>query len=109
MTELTKQKCVPCSGETPPLSQELIAQYLKEIEHWELKGEKIERTFVFKNFDEAIDFINKVASIARAEEHHPDINIHDYKKVTVTLTTHVMHNLSSNDFIMAAKINDLGF
>lgn len=109
MSDLSKKKCVPCSGDTPPLSKELVSQYLEEVGSWELKKETIERSFVFTNFDEAMIFVNKVADIAREEEHHPDINVHDYKKVTITLTTHAIHGLSANDFIVAAKINDLSF
>jgi len=100
---------VPCSGGTPPLSKELVTQYLEEVSGWELKGDTVERNFVFKNFDEAMIFVNKVADIAREEEHHPDIFIHSYKKVTISLSTHAIHGLSKNDFIVAAKINDLGF
>lgn len=109
MSNLSKNKCIPCSGETPPLSKELVGQYLAEVGDWKLEESKIVKTFTFKNFDEAMAFANKVAEIAREEEHHPDILVHDYKKVTITLTTHAIHNLSSNDFIVAAKINDLNF
>lgn len=107
MSDLSKTKCVPCKGDTPPLSKDLIVQYLKEIKDWELKEVAIEKTFVFKDFDEAIVFTNKVAQIANEEDHHPNIFIHGYKYVTVTLTTHVARGLTKNDFIVAAKIDDL--
>ena len=61
---------------------------------------------MFKNFVEAMAFINKVADIAEEERHHPDIHI-SYNKVQLTLTTHAIHGLSENDFILAAKIDSL--
>jgi len=68
---------------------------------------KIKKTFVFKDFLEAVEFVNKIADIAEAEGHHPDICIHSYKKVDVELTTHAIGGLSENDFILAAKIGEL--
>ena len=63
------------------------------------------RTFTFKNFDEAMAFVSHVAKIAQTENHHPDINLHDYKKVTISLSTHAIGGLSENDFIVAAKVD----
>ena len=102
---LTQKKCVPCEGGTPPLAKEKIAEYMKEVQGWEASNNKvIEKTFSFKTFREAIDFVNQVAIIAEQEQHHPDIHIR-YKKVTLELTTHAIKGLSENDFIMASKID----
>ena len=102
---LTSRKCVPCEGGTPPFTQEKVEEYLKEVAGWELKDSKlIFKTFSFKNFKEAIDFVNQVASIAEQEQHHPDIYIR-YRKVTLEFTTHAIKGLSENDFIMASKID----
>ena len=102
---LTQRKCVPCEGGTPPFTQETVEEYLQEVSGWELKESKlIFKTFRFKSFKEAIDFVNQVASIAEQEQHHPDIHIR-YKKVTLEFTTHAIKGLSENDFIMASKID----
>ena len=102
---LTSRKCVPCEGGTPPFTQEKVEEYLQEVSGWELKESKlIFKTFRFKSFREAIDFVNQVASIAEQEQHHPDIHIR-YKKVTLEFTTHAIKGLSENDFIMASKID----
>ncbi len=107
MTKLSENKCVPCEGGTPPLSGEKVAEYLPKVESWMLKETTIEKTFKFKDFKEALEFVNKVAKVAEEEGHHPDINLHNYKLVTLTLTTHAAKGLTDNDFIMAAKINEL--
>ncbi|MDA1337450.1 MAG: 4a-hydroxytetrahydrobiopterin dehydratase [bacterium] len=105
--KLIEKKCVPCEGGTPPLAKEKIEEYLQEVEGWELKDNaRIARTFHFKSFREAIDFVNQIAGIAEEQQHHPDIHIY-YKKVTLELTTHAIKGLSVNDFIMASKINSL--
>jgi 4a-hydroxytetrahydrobiopterin dehydratase len=104
---LHTKKCVPCEGGTPPLTAEEIQEYLKEVEGWELRDSpsislRINKTFKFKSFRESIDFVNRIASLAETENHHPDIHVR-YKKVTLELTTHAIQGLSENDFIMASK------
>lgn len=103
---LADKKCIPCEGGTPPLKSEEINKYLVELEgDWKVSdNKKISRTFVFKNFKDAIAFVNKVAKIAEEESHHPDIRIYTYKKVDIELSTHAIGGLSENDFILAAKI-----
>ena len=107
--ELTTQKCVPCEGGVPPLRGKALQDFASQLTlSWELIEEKIIRhTFKFKNFKEGVAFINKVADIAEAEGHHPDLNLFGYNKVTVTLMTHAINGLSANDFILAAKIETL--
>ena len=110
MQDLTKQKCVPCEGGVLPLTKSQIQQYLQQTHGWEFldgKTQKVKRKFTFKDFKEALDFINKVGELAESENHHPNIFLHNYKKVDITLSTHAIGGLSSNDFIMAAKINNL--
>ena len=102
---LTSRKCVPCEGGTLPLRKEKIEDYMKEVQGWDVRDNRvIEKIFAFKSFREAIDFVNQVASIAEQEQHHPDIHIR-YKKVTLEFTTHAIKGLSENDFIMASKID----
>ena len=105
MTNLAAKKCVPCEGGTPPLEDNKIQEYLKEVEGWEFENEKlIKKTFKFKTFRESINFVNRVAGLAEQENHHPDIIIR-FRKVTFELTTHAIKGLSENDFIMASKID----
>ncbi len=110
MNDLTKQKCMPCEGGTKPFTKKQIQDYLKMTSDWELVSgnpPKIQLKFTFKDFTEALNFVNKIGRLANAEDHHPDIFIHNYKKVDITLTTHAIGGLSVNDFILAAKINQL--
>ena len=103
--KLIEKKCVPCEGNTPPLEQKEVEEYLKDVEGWEAKKNTlITKTFAFKAFRETMDFVNQVANLAEAEQHHPDIHIR-YKKVTLELTTHAIQGLSENDFIIASKTN----
>ncbi len=107
MNELSQRKCVPCRGDTPTLSAEAISEYIKVVPGWSFQGGVIDKTFFFKNFKQALIFFNKVAVLAEEEGHHPNMCIHDYKKVKLTLTTHVVYGLTENDFVMATKINEL--
>lgn len=92
----------------PPLDAARTTELLKEIPAWKTAdNKKIERNFKFKDFKEAMIFVNRVAEIAEAEGHHPDVFI-SYNKVRVELTTHAVGGLSENDFILAAKIDRLG-
>lgn len=76
-------------------------------EEWEMRdGKKLRRLFIFQDFRTAMEFVKKIAEIAEQEQHHPDIAIH-YNKVTIELWTHAIGGLSENDFIMAAKIDQL--
>ena len=106
MTDLVGMKCVACRGDEPPATDAEIATYQPFIPEWKI-GERenikrLERTFRFKNFAQAVTFTNKVAEIAEQEEHHPAI-LTEWGKVTVTWWTHKIKGLHRNDFIMAAK------
>ena len=106
--KLINKKCVSCEGGAPPLTEAQIQEYLPELKTgWKvLENKKIQKEFVFKGFAEAIAFVNKVANLAEAENHHPDIHIF-YRKVTIELWTHSVNGLSENDFILAAKVDNL--
>ena len=90
------------------MGEEEIKKYLAELKTaWEvLEGKKLRREFKFTDFEEAIIFVNKVAKLAESEGHHPDINIF-YNLVVIELWTHAVGGLSENDFILAAKIEEL--
>ena len=104
--ELYEKKCISCESGGTPLSEDDVKKSLEQIPNWKLNGKKIEREFVFKEFKEAMKFVNNVADLAEGEGHHPDIHIH-WNKVLLELWTHSMNGLSENDFIVAAKINNL--
>jgi len=104
--DLSKKKCVPCEGEIPPFTEKQANEYLSQVKNWELDGNHIEKTFKFDDFAEAMKFVNKVAEIAEQEGHHPDIKI-SYNKVELELWTHAIKGLSENDFILAAKIDEI--
>jgi 4a-hydroxytetrahydrobiopterin dehydratase len=105
---LSHKHCVPCEGGTLPLSHEQSEELLQEVSDWHLEEDKeIIKTYEFKDFREAMDFMNEVAHIAEKEGHHPDIKLHDYKKVDVRISTHAIGGLSENDFILAAKVDEL--
>lgn len=104
--QLIEKKCKPCSGDTPPLKPEEIFRLHEQVRDWEVTtGRKLVRRFEFRDFLEAIAFVNRVAGIAEKEGHHPNITI-DYKRVTFTIWTHAIDDLSENDFILAAKIDE---
>src|SRR3989338_255573 len=102
---LADKKCVPCEVKIPPLEEEDIKKNMAELKlPWEVvDNKKIRHEFKFKDFKEAMAFINKVAEIAESEGHHPDIHIF-YNKVTIELWTHFIGGLHENDFIVASKI-----
>jgi 4a-hydroxytetrahydrobiopterin dehydratase len=107
--ELTQKKCRPCEGVEKPLTAEQARGYLKDLPDWKLdeKAKSIHRDYVMKNFLAAVGFIQDVARIAEAENHHPDIHLTGYRKLRVELSTHAICGLSENDFIEAAKISVL--
>jgi len=108
LMELKKKKCKPCEGGVDPLKPDQIIEYQKELKsEWEvIDQKKIRQTYSFKDFKLALDFANKVGDIAEDEQHHPDIHVY-YGKVVIDLATHAIGGLSENDFIVAAKIEDL--
>ena len=106
-SDLKNKKCAPCEGDVKPLTPEEYGAFLRtELEGWTAKDERmIEKEYKFKNFKEALTFINKVGAIAEIEGHHPDIYLHNWNKVKLTLSTHAIGGLSENDFILASKID----
>lgn len=105
---LVHKKCVPCEGGVDPLSQSEVANYLAAVAGWSLEEGKLVREFIAKDFQMALDFINKVGALAEEEGHHPDIYLHGWNKVKFILYTHAINGLHLNDFILASKINELG-
>lgn len=108
MEDLTQKRCVPCEGGVPPFSLDQVGEYIKYTPGWTLgdDNKKLTRKFTFKNFSEALAFVNKVGEVAEHEGHHPDIKF-SWGYVNIELSTHAIGGLSENDFILAAKINKL--
>lgn len=107
--DLLQQKCVPCEGGVDPMTKmDAVSMRDFHVKDWVIdeEGKHISKKFTFKNFVEALAFVNKVGEIAESEGHHPDIEL-GWGKVNITLTTHAIGGLSQNDFIVAAKINDI--
>jgi 4a-hydroxytetrahydrobiopterin dehydratase len=106
---LAQKKCTPCTGGTPPLQGDELTAFMDELAGgWSLlDNQRIEKVFHFKDFRAALDFTNAVGEIAEAENHHPDIFL-GWGKAVVTLSTHKIHGLTGNDFVLAAKIDTLG-
>ncbi|HCU25887.1 MAG TPA: 4a-hydroxytetrahydrobiopterin dehydratase [Deltaproteobacteria bacterium] len=102
MSELKSKKCVPCKGDTPKLEGPAAEKLLQELDGWEILAGKLHKTFRFKNFRQAMQFVNPMAEIAEAENHHPNFCV-NYREVDVTIWTHAIDGLSENDFILAAK------
>ena len=110
MTNLNQMKCVACRAGEPTLNDDEINKLHPQIPEWQVKEvdgvKRIERVFKLKNFAQALEFTNKIGAIAEEEDHHPLI-ITKYGRVTVDWWTHVIKGLHKNDFIMAAKTDEL--
>jgi len=104
---LDEKKCLPCQIGDDPLTETQIKEYLPMVPKWQVKKNRLTRLFKFKDFMKAIGFLNKVADIAEEEGHHPDFRLFNYNKVEFILFTHKINGLHLNDFILAAKINNL--
>lgn len=104
--KLSEESCKPIEKGQPRLAQGQLTELSREVPEWSLRDSALKRDFKFKGFDEAMEFVNEVAEVAASEDHHPDMCI-SYNKVSLKLTTHKIGGLTKNDFIMAAKINEL--
>ena len=108
MTELSDRKCEPCSGDTPPMTSDEIQEMLDRVDdHWKVEdNHHIHATFSFDDFKGALAFTNDVGEIAEREGHHPEICL-TWGEARVRVWTHAIEGLSENDFILAAKIDQL--
>jgi 4a-hydroxytetrahydrobiopterin dehydratase len=109
--QLKTMSCKPCEGGVAPLSSDEAGRLLKDVPGWTLNadGRRIQRSWTLKNFQSGIDFFNRLAQVAEQQQHHPDLHLTGYRQVTIELWTHAIGGLSINDFILAARINDLPF
>jgi 4a-hydroxytetrahydrobiopterin dehydratase len=108
-TELTRKHCVPCEGGIPALSGEEVRRFLASMPDWKLTvdNKRIRREWRVKGFQAGLDFFNRVCKLAEEEGHHPDLHLTAYRNVAIEIWTHAINGLSENDFILAAKIDQL--
>ena len=111
MKDLLNKRCIPCEGGILPFDISEIHKYQKKVEGWDVKkNEKkiyfIEKNFQFSNYIKTQSFINKVGEISENENHHPDISF-GWGYAKILITTHAIEGLSENDFILAAKIDQI--
>jgi 4a-hydroxytetrahydrobiopterin dehydratase len=107
--QLTTKKCVPCEGGVDPCPLPFVQEQLQQLPGWELtnNNQRIRKHWEFKDFVSSLDFFNKVGEIAEAEAHHPDLHLESYRNVAIEIWTHAIGGLSENDFILAAKIDEI--
>jgi len=111
MSDLLDKKCVLCELGSPAFDKNKIQKYQKEVDGWSVKRDEkkvyfLEKNFVFKNYIASQNFIVKVGEISEKENHHPDISF-GWGYAKILITTHVVKGLSENDFILAAKIDQI--
>src|SRR3989344_390567 len=107
MNILATKKCIPCEAGEPSLANDRINEYLPLVPAWKLnQAGHLFKSWKFKNYKQAWDFVNQVSEIAETESHHPNISF-TWGKVEIELWTHAVRGLSDNDFILAAKIDSL--
>jgi 4a-hydroxytetrahydrobiopterin dehydratase len=107
MSSLAEKTCVPCRGGVPALKGASLHEFSHQLPNWNVVDEHhITRKFTFPDFKQALDFTNRVGSVAEEQGHHPDICL-GWGKVEITLWTHKVNGLTESDFIIAAKIDSL--
>src|SRR3989338_4554865 len=108
MSDLTQRTCQPCEKGALPLRPERVQQLLAQVSGWELAaGELLRKQLKLDDFMSVIKLVNRIADVAEAEDHHQDLHITGYRRLTIELATHAIGGLSENDFIIAAKIDAL--
>jgi len=107
--QLRQKKCVPCEGGVPKLTPAEADEQVNHVDGWQVihNHERIRREWTVRHFMAGMDFFNKVAELSEAEGHHPDLHIVGYRNVAIEIWTHAIGGLSENDFILAAKIDEL--
>jgi len=106
MNDLVKKHCKPCEGGTVPYNAQQTKEMLKQLKAWIVEDGKLVKLYPFKNYYEAMAFVNALAWISHREDHHPDLQV-GYNKCRVEYSTHAIGGLSENDFICAAKADAL--
>jgi 4a-hydroxytetrahydrobiopterin dehydratase len=107
MSDLASKTCVPCKGGTPPLEGEELDELARQLPEWDVVDDHhLRKVFRFRNFREALDFVNRVGELAEEQAHHPDIDF-GWGRAGVTIFTHKIDGVTESDFILAAKVDRL--
>ena len=108
MSDLANKTCVPCNAQTPTLTGEKLQSFANEVPEWEVvEGHHLRRRYPFRNFRDALDFVDRVGEVAEGQGHHPEIEF-GWGYAEVRVWTHAIDGLSENDFVLAARIDALG-
>ncbi len=107
--QLVAKKCLPCEGGVDACTLDEAKLQLARLDDWQLShdGQRIRKEWRVKNFIAAMEFFNRCAEVAEADGHHPDLHLEGYRNASIELWTHAIGGLSENDFILAAKIDQL--
>ena len=108
MSSLEEKKCIPCEGGLDAMNEARAKEFQEHTPNWQIidDNKKIYREFKFKNFRQALAFVNQAGEIAEGEGHHPDIEL-GWGYVNITIQTHAINGLHENDFILAVKIDKI--
>jgi 4a-hydroxytetrahydrobiopterin dehydratase len=108
-TDLLAKRCQACEGGIPALSADQIAALLPSVSGWSVSedGKKLRRRWRARNFVAVLEFFQRVGALAEEEGHHPDLHLTRYREATIEISTHAVDALTENDFILAAKINQI--
>lgn len=107
--KLCRVSCTPCEGGVPKLTADEAERQNQQLSGWKvLEGpDRISKSWQVSNFVAGMEFLNRVTELAESEAHHPDVHLVGYRNVTIDIWTHAIEGLSLNDFILAAKIDQL--
>lgn len=109
MTELARKHCTPCRGGVPPLSGPALDTLREGLPFWKLIADHhLAKSFLFPDFKSALNFVDRIGAVAEEEGHHPNLCL-SWGKVNIEIYTHKIDGLSENDFILAAKIDEIFF
>ncbi|KFK44811.1 hypothetical protein AALP_AA1G305900 [Arabis alpina] len=112
LDDLSTKKCVPCNNkDLRPMTEQSAQNLLEKVAGWDMSNDngtlKLHRSWTVKSFTKGLDFFKRVADIAESEGHHPDLHLVGWNNVKIEIWTHAIGGLTENDFILAAKLNEL--
>jgi 4a-hydroxytetrahydrobiopterin dehydratase len=109
VTELSRKHCTPCEGDCPAIVANQLHAFLEAVPSWKFvaEGKRIRKEWRVKDFKTALDFFRRIGDVAESEGHHPDLHLVGYRNVAIEIWTHAAKGLTENDFILAAKIDEI--
>jgi 4a-hydroxytetrahydrobiopterin dehydratase len=107
MSDLASRRCGPCEAGTPPLGEKEVGRLARQLDGWQvIDGKQLVKEYGFPDFHQALAYVERLGEVAESEGHHPDVHL-SWGKVRVELSTHSVGGLSENDFILAAKADQV--